>query len=247
MNQKNTCGVRARASDRTAGSRRAGRPRRRGPRPARWWTGRGGSRRTGCRRAGRRRRRRAAPGAARSARGDAASSRPTPRRGRWRSRPARRRSPPRRRRRARRSTRAGRRLQPRLGGSETGEHVGELGLLLEVGQLLIVELVAAGGDRLQLVHQRLGLPWRGDRAQLRLEACALGGQRLAVALEGVDGHLQLVLRSPSPPPVVRRCSASAAPFSAAVTRSGRLARRWMSWSAVVSRRCSSSRSSVSTG
>ena len=54
--------------------------------------------------------------------------------------------------------------------------VGELGLLLEVRQLLVVELVAAVGDRLQLVHQGLRLARRDHRPQLRLQPGALGGR-----------------------------------------------------------------------
>ena len=93
--------------------------------------------------------------------------------------------------------------------------VGELGLLLEVRQLLVVELVAPVGDRLQLVHQRLRLAWRGDRAQLRLEPRALGGERPRRRARG--------RRWPAPAPAP--CSCSRAGGSAVLGERGLVLRR----------------------
>ena len=75
------------------------------------------------------------------------------------------------------------------------EVVDDPGLLLEAGQLGIVELVTARREHVELVGQGVRLAWRGDRAQLGLQPLALGGQLGTEQLRLFDGLGERALTS----------------------------------------------------
>ena len=74
----------------------------------------------------------------------------------------------------RRALDGGRQLD--LGAVRRGEVVDDLRLLLEVGQLGVVELVTPRRQGVELVHQRLGLTRRDHRPQLALQPLAVAGE-----------------------------------------------------------------------
>ena len=62
----------------------------------------------------------------------------------------------------------------------------ELRLLLEGGQLPIVERAATVGQRLDLVLQRLRLAWGDHRTELRVQAIAVAVDQTRVVFGGLD-------------------------------------------------------------
>ena len=67
-----------------------------------------------------------------------------------------------------------------------GEIVDDRRLLLECVQFGVVKRVAFGGNRLEFVHQSLGLAGRDDRLHLALQALPLAGELLARVFGGFD-------------------------------------------------------------
>ena len=80
-----------------------------------------------------------------------------------------------------------------FGGVRGREVVDELRLLLEGLELAVVEGIPFGGDRVELVHQGLGLARRDDRLQLGLQPLALLRQLGTVSLGRLDRFVELAL------------------------------------------------------